>query len=132
MNALIANKFKKYESPSGDYNVKNYGPLVSLFKGYQFRFQDKNTGKKATFTFFDAENKTLNVVLSTKLDNMYRAGQITKLQLIGCDVIEMDLKDPTTGDLIAEGVFRLQSPTIGLQTMENLVAETYIDALAGF
>lgn len=132
MNALIANKFAKFENTNADYQVNNLGPLVTVFKGYQFRFQDKNVGKKATFTFFDADNKTLNVVLSTKLDAMYRAGQISKLQLIGCDVVEMDLKNPTTGEVIAEGVLRLQSPTTGLQTMENLQAETYIDALAGF
>jgi len=132
MNTAIASKFAKFESTEGDYKAVNLGALVTVFKGYQFKFQDKNVGKKATFTFFDADGKSLNVVLSTKLDAMYRAGQITKLQLIGCDVIEMDLTNPTTGEVIAEGVLRLQAPTTGLMTMEGLTAETYIDALAGF
>ena len=132
MNAAIAKKFAQYESTTGDYKAVNLGPLVTVFKGYQFKFQDKNIGKKATFTFFDTEGKTLNVVLSKRLDDMYRAGQINKLQLIGCDVIEMDLTDQTTGSVIAEGVLRLQAPVSGLMTMDGLQAETYVDALAGF
>lgn len=132
MNALIAQKFQVYTPAENDYKATNLGPLVTLFKGFKFKFQDKNAGKKATFTFFDADNKTLNVVLSSKLDAMYRAGQITKLQLIGCDVIEMDLTNPETGETIAQGVLRLQAPVSGLMTMEGLTAETYVDALAGF
>lgn len=132
MNALIASKFATFENTNSDYKAENLGPLVTVFKGYDFKFQDKNVGKKATFTFFDKDGKTLNVVLSTKLDNMYRAGQISKLQLIGCDVIMMDLINQTTKELIAEGVLRLQAPVSGLVKMAELTAETYVDALAGF
>lgn len=132
MNTLIASKFAKFENTNSDYKAENLGPMVTLFKGYSFKFQDKNQGKKATFVFFDKEGKTLNVVLSSKLDAMYRAGQIKKLQLISCDVVMMDLVNPTTGETIAEGVLRLQAPASGLTTMDELTAESYVDALAGF
>ena len=132
MNALIAGKFAKFESTNSDYKATNLGKLVTLFKGLDFTFQDKNVGKKATFTFYASNGDTCNVVLSTRLDAMYRNKQITKLQLIGCDVVEMDLVDQTTGATIAEGVLRLQAPVSGRMKMDDLIAEDYVDQLAGF
>jgi hypothetical protein len=134
MSTAIASKFAKFESTNGDYKAVNLGKLVDVFNGYDFRFQDSNVGKKATFVFYDKEDatKTLTVVLSKKLDDMYRTGKIVKLQLIGCDVVEMDLMDTTTGNLIAEGVLRLQAPTSGISKMGAQVAQDYVDVLAGF
>ena len=134
MSTAIASKFAKFESTTGDYKATNLGKLVDVFKGYDFRFQDKNVGKKATFVFYDKEDnsKTLTVVLSKKLDAMYRAGQIVKLQLIGCDVVEMDLTNPDTNEVLAQGVLRLQAPVSGLSKMGEQIAQDYVDVLAGF
>jgi len=44
----------------------------------------------------------------------------------------MDLMDTTTGNLIAEGVLRLQAPTSGISKMGAQVAQDYVDVLAGF
>lgn len=132
MNAQIQQLFTKFESTNGDYNAQNLGKLVTVFKGYDFRFQDTNAGKKATFTFFDDKGDTLNVVLSTKLDNLYRTGKITRMQLIGCDVVMMDLINPTTKQVIAKNVLRLQTPTRGVFKMDELTPEDYVDQLQGF
>lgn len=132
MNTQIAQLFTAYESTNSDYNVQNLGKMVTLFQDYNFRFQDKNVGKKATFTFFDKDNKTLNVVLSTKLDAMYRAGKINAMQLIGCDVVMLDLINPVTKEVIAKNVLRLQAPASGLVSMKALTVQDYVDAIQGF
>ena len=134
MNDLLKGKFTKFENPTGNYNAKQLGTLKTVFAGLSFRFQDKNPYKKPCFIFFNPANEaeTLLVVLSTKLAQLYRAGGITKKQLPSLMVTEMDLFNPTTNELVAKGVLRLQMPTSGVMKMDDIVAEDYVDAIAGF
>jgi hypothetical protein len=134
MNELLLAKFAKIEGTS-DYQGKSMGKLVEAFKGLSFKFQDKRPDKRATFTFFHptSPDLTLSVVLSEKLNAMYRAGTVSKLHLLGFEVVELDF---TTKDgREVKGAMVLTVPQTAEATMGDVQAETYTvsaDDLAGF
>jgi hypothetical protein len=134
MNELLLAKFAKIEG-NGDYQGKSIGKLVEAFKGFSFKFQDKRLDKRATFTFFHPQDptKTLSVVLSEKLNSMYRTKQVDKLHLLGFEVVELDF---TTKDgREVKGALVLTVPQTPEATMGDVQAVTYTvsaDDLAGF
>jgi hypothetical protein len=63
------------------------GTLPVAFKGLEFFFVDKRADKNATFMVRKpGSQETITVVLSKPVNDMYRAGDVSKLQLLSLPV----------------------------------------------
>jgi hypothetical protein len=85
------NHVVKWNAPrvnADNSSVIDLGTLPTAFKDHEFFFQDKRLNKRATYFIKNPANtnETISVVLSEPVNDLYRAGKLTKLQLLSLPV----------------------------------------------
>jgi len=134
----IQNLFRE-NTANGTYNAVNLGAMfnIEFLKTCEVRFTE-NKDKRATFVFKNDKGLMLTIPLSKKLQDQYSSGNVTKTQLLSCEVIKMDIVDQATGTVTAKDVLFLQANGTGWAnfgaTVKDIavVQKITMDTLAGF
>lgn len=134
----IQNLFRE-NTASGTYNAVNLGPMfnIDFLKTCEVRFTE-NKDKRATFVFKNDKGLMLTIPLSSKLQEQYTLGTVTKTELLSHEVIKMDIIDQATGAVQAKDVLLLQAKSSGWASFGatvkdiTVVEKVTMDTLAGF
>jgi len=105
-------------------SMQELGKACEVFKGCKTLFVTKNTDKRAVVMFKNDKEQVCTVVTTATVNKLFRAGKLTKAQLVTLPILRSRVKDAT------EDTLWLSLPAQGWQDMVTPEEITNFEELA--